>query len=185
MMMKKLFSLFTAVLLMAGLSFSLPKTSGAEPAKSLVVYFSYTGNTRRVAQTIAMVKGSDVFEIQPVDPYKPSDFDWLRQDTRVWKEHFNVGFRPEYIGDVVRWADYKTIYLGYPLWWKQAPQIVYTFVEHHDFTGKTVIPFCTSGRDELGDSADNLQKAAKTGKWKPGRRFTKDSTNSEIQEWVR
>ena len=149
--MKKIFSLLVSLLVFFGMILGQPASSAADQSNTLVVYFSYTGNTRRVAQTISMVKGADVFEIQPVDPYKPSDFDWLRQDTRVWKEHFNVGFRPEYIGDVTRWKDYKTVYLGYPLWWKQAPQIVYTFVEHHDFTGKTVIPFCTSGRDDIGD----------------------------------
>lgn len=185
-MRKKFFSLLTTLFIAFGVFLGLQSMCQAvDQSNTLVVYFSYTGNTRRVAQTISMVRGADVFEIQPVNPYKPSDFDWLRQDTRVWKEHFNIGFRPKYIGDVTRWKDYKTVYLGYPLWWKQAPQIVYTFVEGHDFTGKTVIPFCTSGRDEIGDSAENLQKAAKTGKWKTGRRFSKDSTDSEIQEWVR
>ena len=153
--------------------------------KTLVVYFSATGNTKRVAEWTAAETGGDIFAIQPEQPYTDADLDYNNQQSRVSKEHANPTQRPAYKGDVKNWAQYDRVFLGYPIWWGQAPCIVYTFVEKHDFTGKTVIPFATSAMSPLSDSGTNLAKAAKVGTWQEGRRFDSGAAEQEVRNWAR
>ena len=91
---------------------------------------------------------------------------------------------PEYTGDAANWDDYRVVYLGYPIWWGEAPAIVYTFTEHHSFEGKTVIPFATSYSSPLGDSGENLARAAKTGTWLPGECFTGGGKTDDVLRWI-
>ena len=101
------------------------------------------------------------------------------------KEHANPDLRPAYKGDVAGWYQYDTVFIGFPHWWRQAPHVVYTFVEKHDFTGKKVIPFATSMSTPMGDSGTNLAKAAKTGSWQAGQRFAGGVMDSEVISWVK
>ena len=153
--------------------------AAAPEGKPIVVYYSATGNTKRAAETIAKETA-----ITPKVPYTEADLDYNNSTSRVSKEHKDSSIRPEYTGDVSNWNDYKVVYLGYPIWWGEAPAIVYTFTEHHNFDGKTVIPFATSYSSPLGDSGDNLARAAKTGTWLPGECFTGGGKTDDVLNWI-
>ena len=99
-------------------------------------------------------------------------------------EHKDSSIRPEYTGDAANWDDYRVVYLGYPIWWGEAPAIVYTFTEHHSFEGKTVIPFATSYSSPLGDSGENLARAAKTGTWLSRECFTGGGKTDDVLGWI-
>lgn len=165
-----------------------PSSDGAKAAASqgkvLVVYFSATGNTKRVAETIANHENGTIFEIKPTEPYSDSDLNYRDDNSRVVREHAQPQLRPTYEGDVADWDSYDTVYIGYPLWWQQAPHVVYTFVESHNFNGKKVIPFCTSAASSLGDSAQNLAKAAGTGDWQTGVRFSGGASDNDVLNWL-
>lgn len=170
-----------------GTTASQPASDGAKaaasPGKVLVVYFSATGNTKRVAETIANHENATIFEIQPTEPYSDSDLNYRDDNSRVVREHAQPQLRPTYQGDVADWDSYDTVYIGYPLWWQQAPHVVYTFVESHNFNGKKVIPFCTSMSSSLGDSGQNLAKAAGTGDWQTGVRFSGGASDNDVLNW--
>lgn len=153
--------------------------------KTLVVYFSATGHTKKVAETIAKQTGADLFEIKPEQPYTLNDLNYNDKNSRVQKEHNNPSLRPDYVGDAKDWAKYDRVFIGFPHWWRQAPHVVYTFVEKHDFTGKTVIPFATSMSTPMGDSGTNLEKAAGTGKWLEGHRFEGNVLSQDVISWVK
>ena len=171
-----------------GTTASQPASDGAKaaasPGKVLVVYFSATGNTKRVAETIANHENATIFEIQPTEPYSDSDLNYRDDNSRVVREHAQPQLRPTYQGDVADWDSYDTVYIGYPLWWQQATHVVYTFVESHNFNGKKVIPFCTSMSSSLGDSGQNLAKAAGTGDWQTGVRFSGGASDNDVLNWL-
>ena len=153
-------------------------------ADTIVVYFSATGTTKGVAEHIAEVTGADIFEIFPAEPYSDADLDWNDPDSRTTIEMNDPNARPEIADDTVRLEDYSTVYIGYPIWWGDAPRIMSTFVEAHDFDGKTVIPFCTSGGSGIGRSGENLASQAGSGNWLEGGRLDAGISESEIQNWV-
>lgn len=153
-------------------------------AESAVVYFSATGNTGRVANVIAQATGSDVFEIVPEDPYSNEDLRWTNPESRVVTEHEDPSLRPALANDIDL-SDYDTVFIGYPLWWGQAPHVVYTFMESTDLDGKTVIPFCTSQSSPIGSSAENLREASgDDANWLEGRRFRSRVSDADVIEWV-
>lgn len=135
--------------------------------KTLVVYFSATGNTESAANYIAEATGGDLFELVPSDPYTDADLDWTDDNSRVSREHDNESERNVALeqSTVDNWAEYDTVFIGYPIWWGIAAWPVDTFIEANDFTGKTVIPFCTSSSSGLGNSGDLLAEEAGTGNW--------------------
>jgi flavodoxin len=159
--------------------------AAANNEKVLVVYFSSSGNTKRVAETIADQKNGEIFEINPTQPYTDKDLNYRDDSSRVVQEHAQKDLRPAYEGDVADWNSYDTIYIGYPLWWQQAPPVVYTFVEHHLFQGKKVIPFCTSSSSPLGTSGKNLAQAAGSGDWQEGVRFSGGASKNEVLKWLK
>lgn len=159
--------------------------AAASQGKVLVVYFSASGNTRRVAETIADNQKGTLFEIKPSQPYTDGDLNYRDDNSRVVKEHTQPQLRPAYDGDVADWDSYDTVYIGYPLWWQQAPHVVYTFVENHNFAGKKVISFCTSVSSPLGNSGENLAKAAGSGDWQTGVRFGSGVSQNEILNWLK
>ena len=164
-----------------------PEESPAEQAPAntvLVVCFSATGNTRGVAEKIADLTGADLAEIIPAEPYTEEDLDYSDQTTRASAEQDDPDARPE-IAEDISLEGYTTVYLGYPIWWGEAPRILSTFVESHDFSGITVIPFCTSGSSDIGQSDDALAGQAGTGNWLQGRRFPADVSEDELSEWIR
>ena len=152
--------------------------------KSLVVYFSATGNTKGVADKIAAVTGADTYEILAAQPYSDDDLNYNNDDSRATKEQNDKTIRPEIGSEQLDLSAYDTIYLGYPIWWGQAPRIMDTFVESYDFTGKTVIPFCTSGSSDIGTTGDDLEANAGSGNWLKGKRFAGGTTQAEVEEWL-
>lgn len=162
------------------------ETPEATGGKTLVVYYSASGNTERVANDIASATNGDVFELTPVDPYSDEDLDWTDDNSRVVYEHDNPDERNVELTEVTvdDWESYDTIFIGYPIWWGIAAWPVDSFVEANDFTGKTVIPFCTSSSSDLGESGELLAEAAGTGNWLEGVRFPSDVSESEVQNWV-
>ncbi|MBR2812896.1 MAG: flavodoxin [Solobacterium sp.] len=150
----------------------------------LVVYFSATGNTEDIAGKIAAVTDAEMYEILPVQAYTEDDLNWHDDSSRTSKEQNDKSFRTEIGSDPVSFDGYQTIYIGYPIWWGEEPRIMDTFVESHDFTGITVIPFCTSGSSGIGNSGRNLAELAGTGDWKEGKRFGAGTPEEEIRNWV-
>lgn len=150
--------------------------------KTLVVYFSATGTTEGVAQTIADTVGADLFEVVPSDPYTSDDLNWTNNDSRVSREHNDEGLRAVALEstDVDGWDDYDTVFIGYPIWWGIAAWPMSSFVAVNDFTGKTVIPFCTSTSSGIGQSGELLAELAGTGSWLDGYRFSSSTTANDI-----
>lgn len=154
--------------------------------KTIVVYFSATGNTEQVAGMIAGVTGGELFALEPVEPYTDADLDWTDGNSRVGREHDDPEQRKiELISTVIDdWEDVSVVYIGYPLWWGIAAWPVNGFVEANDFTGKTVIPFCTSASSGFGESGELLADLAGSGEWKEGMRFPSDVSDEEIRKWI-
>lgn len=158
----------------------------AGTGKTLVVYFSAQGHTEEVANKIANNLGADIFELEPVDAYSSDDLDWTDSNSRVSQEHEDESLRNiELVStSVENWEDYDTVLIGYPIWWGIAAWPVDTFVKANDFTGKTVIPFCTSSSSGLGDSGDLLAEEANSGDWQDGHRFRSNPSDSDINNWT-
>lgn len=154
--------------------------------KTLVVYFSAQGHTEEVANKIANNLGADIFELEPVDEYSSDDLDWTDSNSRVSQEHEDESLRNiELVStSVENWEDYDTVLIGYPIWWGIAAWPVDTFVKSNDFTGKKVIPFCTSSSSGLGDSGDLLAEEANSGDWQDGHRFRSNPSDSDINNWT-
>lgn len=161
-------------------------TDSTSNSKILVVYYSATGSTKAVADTIADTTGADLFEITPVDPYTSDDLNWTNDNSRVSVEHNDESKRDVPLTKTTpdNWADYDTVFIGYPIWWGIAAWPVNNFVEGNDFTGKTVIPFCTSSSSGLGQSGDLLADMAGTGNWQDGERFSSGASSSKVESWV-
>ena len=138
--------------------------------KTLLVYYSASGNTKDVAEKIAKITEADLFEIEPVEPYTDDDLDWTDDDSRVSREHDDESLRDvELVSTTVdNWDSYDTVYIGYPIWWGIAAWPVDNFVKENDFTGKTVIPFCTAATSGIDDSGNLLEEMTGTGDWKEG-----------------
>lgn len=154
--------------------------------KALVVYFSASGNTKNVAEYIAKATDGDVFEITPKDEYSDADLNWRDESSRVNYEHDNPDARNiELVSSSVdNWDAYDTVFIGYPIWWGIAAWPVDTFVKSNDFTGKTVVPFCTSTSSGLGESGKLLEEMAGTGSWLEGERFQSGASEKDVADWV-
>ncbi len=153
--------------------------------KALVTYFSATGTTKGVAEQIADVTGADIYEITAAKPYTSEDLDYNDSNSRATKEQNDKAVRPEISGKKINTGDYDTIYIGFPIWWGEEPRIMDTFVESYDFSGKTVIPFCTSGSSPIDTAEDNLKANAGCGEWKDGKRFSAETTSKDIETWIK
>lgn len=164
---------------------SEPETQ-PETGKTLVIYYSASGNTARVAKDIAEAAGADLFEIVPTEVYTSDDLDWTNPDSRVSREHDDESLRdvPLTTTEVPDWDSYDTVFIGYPIWWGIAAWPVDTFVKNNDFTGKTVIPFATSSSSGMGQSGSLLADMAGTGEWQEGQRFSSGVSSDEVQSWV-
>lgn len=154
--------------------------------KTLVVYYSATGTTAGVAQTIADATGGELFEIQPVEPYTDEDLNYNNPDSRVSREHDDESLRNvELVSTTVdNFSDYDEIFIGYPIWWGIAAWPVDGFVKANDFTGKTVIPFCTAASSGIGDSGNLLEELAGTGNWLEGKRLDRGISEDEVKDWI-
>lgn len=165
---------------------SAAEESEAQGGKTLVVYYSATGNTEEVAGYIAEATGADVLELEPVEPYSSEDLNYNDSGSRVVYEYENPDARNvELVVDSVdNWSEYDTIYIGYPVWWGIAAWPVNGFVKANDFTGKTVIPFCTSASSGLGESGELLAEMAGSGDWQEGVRFRSGVSQEDVVAWV-
>lgn len=157
-----------------------------QPGKVLVVYYSASGNTKAVAETIAKYTDGDTFEIVPVEAYTNEDLNWGQKGSRVNREHEDESLQDiALVSTTVEDFDsYDTVFIGYPIWWHEAAWVVNNFVKDNDFTGKTVIPFCTSSSSGLGESGIHLAEMAGTGDWQEGMRFRGSARESEVTEWL-
>ena len=204
--MKKAIAFLTVLCLLLGVG-------ALAESDALVVYFSCTGTTEGVAQRLAKVTGADLYQIVPAVPYTDEDLNYNDRSTRATAEQDNPDTRPGIEGlkpirvskffpegksadgqiedlsaaprsEDVDLTGYSTIYIGYPIWWGEEPRILCTFVEKYDFTGKTVVPFCTSGSSGIGRSGDDLARLAGTGEWLEGARHSGDVSEDELKAWV-
>ena len=161
-------------------------SNAASSSKVLVAYYSAQGHTRAVAQAVADELGADIFEIVPQQVYSEDDLDWNNSESRVSREHDDESLRDVPLAQSTpnNWADYDTVLVGYPIWWAIAAWPCNHFASDNDFTGKKVIPFCTSSSSEIGQSGELLAQAAGTGDWLDGQRFSSDASDSEVRSWA-
>ncbi len=152
--------------------------------KILVAYFSASGETKKLAKTIAGVTGGDLFEIAPQVPYTAADLDWMDAGSRSTVEMKDKKSRPAMAGQVQDMGQYETVFVGFPIWWYQAPRIIETFLESYDFTGKKVVPFATSGGSGLGKTEDILKAVCPAAQWLPGKRLRSGESAGAVQGWV-
>lgn len=157
------------------------ENSNMMDSNSVVIYFSATGNTKKVAEYIKEASGSDIIEIIPEEKYTNEDLSYSNDDCRANKEQNDVNARPQ-ISNKINIEEYDVIYLGYPIWWGDVPKIILTLFDTHDFSGKTIIPFCTSGGSGISQSVNTL----KTFNYnvKDGKRFNSSVTMNEVETWI-
>lgn len=158
---------------------------GAENSKVLVAYFSATGTTKKLAEYAADAMGADLYEIVPEEPYTDDDLNYSDRNTRATVEQNDKNVRPVILGSVENMDQYEIVFLAFPIWWGEEPRIMDTFVEAYDFSGKTVIPFCTSGGSGIGSSGRNMQSLS-TGDaaWLDGARLGSSSSREDMVDWI-
>ena len=157
---------------------------GFTMSKTLVAYFSASGTTARVAQTLASALGADLFAIEPVEPYTAADLNWNDSGSRTTQEKNDEGSRPEIVGTVSNLADYDTVFVGFPIWWYVEPRIIDTFLESGDFAGKTIVPFATSGGSGLGRAPKRMQTIAKGSKVLKGKVLNGNPSAAALRSWA-
>lgn len=153
-------------------------------AKVLVAYFSATNTTKGVAEHIADGLNADIYEIIPQEPYTDADLNYNDNNSRTTIEMNDPAVRPAISGTVENMGQYEIVFIGYPIWWGEAPRIVSTFMESYDFSGKTIVPFCTSGGSGIGSSAKNLEQLTSGATWLEGRRLNGNDSQETVMEWV-
>lgn len=152
--------------------------------KTLVAYFSASGVTAKLAQKLASAIGADLYEIKPETPYTKADLDWTNKASRSSIEMRDKSFRPPIAGKVENMEQYDTVYVGFPIWWYVAPTIINTFLESYDLTGKTIIPFATSGASGMGNTNAELKASCPGATLKEGRRFSASTSETELKDWT-
>lgn len=162
------------------------RTGQSTGGKVLVAYYSATGSTQRIAAYIAAETDGNLFSIEPVIPYTSADLTWTNSSSRVTREHNDESLRNVELKKTTpdNWDEYDIVFIGYPIWWGIAAWPVNNFLKNNDFTGKTVIPFCTSASSGLGQSAELLSQMAEGGRWLRGQRFRSNVAESDVKEWV-
>ena len=151
--------------------------------KALVAYFSASGVTKKAAEKLATAAEADLFEIEPVQPYTHADLNWMDKKSRSTLEMQDRSCRPAIV-KAPAVAPYGVIFVGFPVWWYREPSIIDTFLESADFTGKTLIPFCTSGGSGLGESTDNFRTLAPGAKVLEGKRLTGRESEASLRAWA-
>ena len=156
----------------------------ANGAKVLVAYFSATGTTEGIAEHIADGLNADLYKILPEEPYTDADLNYGDSNSRTTIEMNDPSARPAISGSVENMEQYDIVFLGYPIWWGNVPKIISTFLESYDFSGMTIVPFCTSGSSGIGGSFSGLEQLAGTAAWFDGRRFSGSDSQTAVMEWV-
>lgn len=158
--------------------------TGAEETKVLVAYFSATNTTEGVAEHIANGLNADLYEIVPEEPYTDADLNYNDDNSRSTLEMNDLSARPAISGSALNMEQYDIVFIGYPIWWGDAPRIVSTFMESYDFSGKTIVPFCTFGGSGIGSSASNLAQLTSGAVWLDGQRLNGSDSLDTVMEWV-
>ena len=158
-----------------------PESTGG---KVLVAYFSATGHTKAIAEYLQAALDADLYEIVPQEPYTDADLDYNTDGCRANQEQNDDSARPAISGSVEDMDGYDVVFIGYPIWWGQTPKIVYTFLESYDPSGKTIVPFCTSGSSGIDGSLSGLQSLAPDADWLAGQRFSASAGAADVQSWV-
>ena len=161
-----------------------PEPAPQEGTDVLVAYFSATGNTENIAEHLVSILDADLYEIVPQVPYTSEDLDYSNSDCRANREQNDPTARPAISGGVEDLEDYEVIFLGYPIWWGDAPKIISTFLESYDFDGKTIVPFCTSGSSSIGGSVSDLEALTDGAIWLEGQRFSGSASQETVSQWV-
>ena len=161
-----------------------PEPTPEEGTDVLVAYFSATGNTENIAEHLVSILDANLYEIVPQVPYTSEDLDYRRDDCRANQEQNDPAARPSIYGSVENMEDYEVIFLGYPIWWGDAPKIISTFLETYDFDGKTIVPFCTSGSSSIGGSVSDLEALTDGATWLEGQRFSGSASQEIVSQWV-
>ena len=152
-------------------------------SKKLVAYFSASGTTKEAAERLAKAAGADLFEIRPAIPYTSADLNWMDKKSRSSVEMNDPDSRPEIAETMPNMADYDTVFIGFPIWWYVAPRIIHTFVESYDFSGKTLVPFATSGGSGMGKTVDELRKLCPNADWKAGK-LVNGASDQALAAWA-
>ena len=152
--------------------------------RKLVAYFSASGTTRRAAERLAKAAGADLFEIKPAVPYTGADLNWTNNHSRSSEEMNDPASRPEIAEGLPNMADYDTVFIGFPIWWYVATRIISTFVESYDLSGKTVVPFATSGGSGMGRTVDELRKLCPNADWKAGK-VVNGASDRALADWAK
>lgn len=161
-----------------------PTPDPDEGTDVLIAYFSCTGNTEAIANHLNSILDADLYEIVPEVPYTSEDLNYGDSSSRTSIEMNDPDARPAISGSVENMEDYEVVFLGYPIWWGDAPRIISTFLESYDFDGKTIVPFCTSGSSGIGSSADDLQALTSGATWLDGQRFSGGASEETVAAWV-
>ncbi|MBQ6781977.1 MAG: NAD(P)H-dependent oxidoreductase [Treponema sp.] len=154
-------------------------------SKALVAYFSASGVTAKMAKKLADGIGADLFEIKPEVPYTRADLNWNNSESRSSVEMNDLSSRPAIAEKKDNMADYDVVFVGFPVWWYREPSIIDTFMEQYDFSGKTIVPFATSGMSPIGDSGRNMQALAPKAKVAEGKRFSNSVSEKELADWAK
>ena len=182
--MKKILSIITMILTVLTVSNVKAEDNDMAGKKVLVAYFSATGTTAKVAEKLATVTGGDLFEITPEQPYSDADLDWRNKQSRSSVEMEDMKSRPVMASKVEDMAKYEVVFVGFPIWWYREPSIIDTFMESYDFSGKTVIPFATSGSSGMGKSGEIMQSLAPDAKVLQGKRFPANVSEEDLKKWA-
>ena len=153
-------------------------------SKALVAYFSASGVTKKVATKLAEAIKAELFEIDPETPYTTADLDWQDKNSRSTVEMNDASSRPAIRSKIADIRSYDVVYVGFPVWWYREPSIIDTFMEAYDFSGKTVVPFATSGGSSIGDSGKNMQDLAPNAKVAKGKRLAADISGKALLDWA-
>ncbi|WP_303014609.1 flavodoxin [uncultured Bacteroides sp.] len=180
----KRMALFVVAVLAVCIAVCAQKSGNSGGKKVLVAYFSATGTTEKVARQLAEATGGVLCEIRPVKEYTSADLDWRNKSSRSSVEMADSKSRPAFSADLDNPAGYDTVYIGFPIWWNLAPRIINTFMESYDFTGKTLIPFATSGGSGISNAGKDLRKTYPDMKWQEGK-LLNGATEEEIKEWIK
>lgn len=161
-----------------------PASTDAQNQKTLVTYVSYSGTTKRVAEKLASLLNADLVRLEPEQPYTSADLDWRDSNSRCNREHNDPSMRPALKTTIGNLADYDVIYLGYPIWWNLVPQLVKTFLDNNDLSGKKVVPFATSGGSGIENSVSDLKKSYPNVSWQTGKLLRTSTGDDEILKWT-
>ena len=153
-------------------------------SKTLIAYFSAQGSTAKLAKTLAAAAEAELYEIKPAVPYERRDLNWMDKKSRTTLEMQDPNCRPALADTNAPVAESDVIFLGFPIWWYREPSIIDSFLDAYDWTGKTVVPFCTSGGSDLGEGQDRIEMLAKGAKVLRGRRFNARASESDLKKWI-